>query len=255
MASVIDTVRTVFMSKYSIFKLVTISLVLSLPLYEIWIKFDGWTSTSGLITIFAAIFFLGYIVYGAHNLTNEKYILLPSFINPFKILLAGIGSIVSMGPVIALMTYVGYCLSIIFSNKGFTPAASITSISMIELIIFGLLSTQMCLFAHNFNPLEAYNPIKIFKIFPDFAIKAYSMTVGLAIFSCVLLLPIGFLAKLMFGTEKVFFCVMVLFATILLTLSFLYYAQCYSETVILVKSEEEMTSVRDQDLLNNEIEI
>lgn len=234
MASVIDSVRTVFTSKYAIFKIIFLSLILAYPLYQIaMVKFDGWFSTWSVAFEIALIFYVGYLVSSVNNYINERYILLPSFINPFKILLAGLGSVIAIGPVIMVMFYVGYCLNIIFANKGFPLPVAITGIVMIELILFGIFAAQMTLYASNFNPFRAYNLIQVVKLFPDYALKTIGLTFGLVLFSAVILTPIGFLAQMMFGFNMVFFFVMIFFLTILLSLIFQYFAQCHVDVMVV----------------------
>lgn len=255
MASFIDSVRTIFTSKYAVFKLIALALIFAYPLYQIsMVKFTGWTSPMSLTAIAALIFYVGYLVYSAHNYINERYILLPSFINPFKIFLAGLGSVIAVGPIITVMIYVGYCLNIIFANKGLALPVSITGIVMIELVLFGVFAAQMTLFASNFNPFKAYHLIQVFKLFPDYALKTIGLTFGLLIFSGVLLTPLGFLAQMMFGFDIVFFCTMVVFATVLLSLVFQYFAQCYVEMMVVSRSVEynsEIASVKDADLIDD----
>ncbi|MGN0004431.1 MAG: hypothetical protein ACI37Z_00415 [Candidatus Gastranaerophilaceae bacterium] len=255
MASFVDAVRTVFTSKYAIFKMVVLSLLFAYPFYQIsMVKFTGWTSPWAITTILALIFCMGYLTSVANNFINEKYILLPSFINPFKTFLVGLGSVVAMGPIITVMVYVGYCLNVIFANKAFPIAVSVTGIVMVELVLFGIFAAQMTLYASNFNPFKAYHLIQVFKLFPDFALKTIGLTFGLVFFSLIFLTPLGFLAQMMFGYDIVFFCIMVFFAVILSTLIFQYFSQCYVEIMVVSRSVDynsEIASVKDADLLDH----
>lgn len=252
MASFIDSVRTIFTSKYAVFKLITLALIFAYPLYQIlMVSFTGWTSPWAISTVVAIIFYFGYLVSVVNNFINERYILLPSFINPFKIFLMGLGSVIALGPITCVMIYVGYCLNIIFVNKGFALPVSITGIVMIELVLFGIFAAQMTLYASNLNPFKAYHVVHVFKLFPDYAFKAIGLTFGLLLFSLVFLTPLGFLTKMMFGTGIVFFCVMVVFLTVLLCMIFQFYAQCYVEMMVVSRAVDyhsDIAMVKDEDM-------
>ena len=205
-----------------------------------------------IVSYVAIAFALGFIILSCYNFINEKPILLPGFINPFKILFAGIGGVLAIGPMIVLMVYVGYCLEMIFVQKGFPLPATIAGISVAEIILFGFLAVQIIQYSRKLNPLSAYNLIRLFKYFADFALKAVFLIIVLGLISAMTLLPLGFLAFQMFGPGMVFFFVMVLFAVLLILLITLYYAQLYMEIVMMSENidfTEDTGDIRDKSLL------
>lgn len=254
MASVIDTIRTVIGSRYSIIKIAVIALLFAYPLNQFIMNFSaGWCSTWAYIAYGVGVFFLGYLLLASHYLINEDNEILPGFLNPFKILLVGIGGILAIGPMVAVMVYVGICLYTIFFNKGFSLPINIAAVSVVELILLGLLTLQMTLYAKSFNPLAAYNPIKILKGFLDFALKAIPLLIMLAIFSAIVLYPLGYLTYLMFGAEGLPLLIFISFSfTFIMLVLVLYYSQFAMENMMIeekMKDDESAGDMMDKSLL------
>ena len=251
MASVIDVIRTVFGCKHSALKMITLSGILSYPLYQICTNFQGWFDLWSIVTYCVLIFYFGYIFLASYNLINEEEILLPGFLNPFKIFFVGIGSIFALVPMIALMVYVGYCLYAIFLQKEFPMALTITGVVVAEFILLGILAVQMTLYSTKFNPLHSYNIVKIFKTSPDFSLKSILLFIVLAIFSAFVLYPLGYLTFKMFGNGFVLFFVSILCITMILLFITQYYSQMAIESIVLGKKDEYETagSIMDKELL------
>ncbi len=255
MASIIDTIRTIFGCKHSALKLIGISVILAYPLFQVVSKFEGWTAMWTIVTYVAIVFYAGYILLTSSNLINEKEILLPGFLNPFKIFFVGLGGVLAIGPMIALMGYVGYCLYMIFMQKEMPMPTLITGIAVAELLMLGAMTVQMTLYTSTFNPLQSYNLIKILKAFPEFTIKSIAMFLGLGLFATIVFWPLGFLAQMMFGQDLVFFFVMVIFATVLLMLATQYYSQLFMESLVLSRKleyEDDAGSITDKQFLVDE---
>jgi len=252
MASVIDTIRTALGSKHSVLKILTVSIILAYPLFQVYTSFPGWFATMSIVSYVAIVFALGFIILSCYNLINEKEILLPGFINPFKILFAGIGGVLALGPMIALMVYVGYCLNMIFVQKGLPMPATVAGVSVAEIILFGFLAVQITQYSRKLNPLAAYNLVRLLKYCADFALKAVFLLIAFGVISAITLFPLGFLAFQMFGPGMVFFFIMVAFAVLLILLITLYYSQLYMEIVMMsttIDFTESTGDLRDKSLL------
>lgn len=253
MASFIDSVRTVMGSKNVFFKLLIVSALMSYPLFQVVSQpFKGWGDIWTIVSIVTMIFYVGYLMIASSNLINEETILFPGFLNPFKIFAAGLGGIVAILPMFALMNYAGFSLYDITVQKGMPVQASITIVIIAELLLLGILAVQMMLFANKFNPLHAYNIVKILKSFSDFAVKGIILIIGLAIIAGIVMGPLGYLTYMMFGQGLIFFMVLGLFLTFLLAFATNYWAQLFMENLVLcrkVEYEDDASNILDRDLM------
>ncbi|MBQ2645506.1 hypothetical protein IJG14_08065 [bacterium] len=253
MASIIDTVRTVMGSKNALIKLIFVSALLSYPFYKIVVQFDGWLSLWAFINYFVWIFSFGYIIVTSNNLINEKNILLPNFLNPFKIFFAGVGSILVLAPISAGMFYGGVFLNELLTKYQIPKAASITTLILVEIFLFGVFVVQMTLYSTKLNPLHAYNIVKILKTFISFSLKTIPLLLVIALFTGFVLYPCGYLAYKMFGLESYLFILIVTcFIYFLLVIVFQYYSLMAMENLVLVRRveyEDDAGSIMDKELL------
>lgn len=254
MASFIDVIRTVFGSRNAALKIVVASCLLSYPLFRVVsVPFAGWGDVWVIISIIMAVLYLGFMFVSASNLINEQNIIVANFINPFKIILYGIGAIIAVGPMVAFMVYSWFCITAKMTANGFPPAAVNTACGAIELILLGVLSVQMMMFAKNGNPLQAYNLVKIRKCFADFTAKSIFLIISLALLFGVVVFPLGYLTQMMFGMGLVFFMVAFFFFTAMLLLATQYYATCFMEhaafSTQLVHDEETAGDYFDKKLI------
>ena len=185
----------------------------------------------------------------SHNLINEKVILLPGFFNPFKIFFVGLGGILAMGPMIALMGYVGYCLNLIFTQKQFSLALNITGVVVAELIMLGILMAQMTLYTTKLNPLHAYNLIKILKSFSEFVFKSILLFIVLLLVTAIIFFPLSYLSCLMFGLDSfIAFYVVIFFITCLIAFAINFYSQIAMESLVLNAVKVDYTDDAGSDL-------
>lgn len=255
MASVIDAFRTVLGAKHSILKILTLSLIVSYPVCQVLINFGDWFSTWAIVTYALLLFYIGYIVSLAHNMINEKDILLSGYFNPVKIFFVGIGAVLALAPMVALMGYVGYCLYMIGLNKGLPIAGTITVVSLVELILWGFFATQLTLYANKYNPLHAYKLVTLLKSFSSFVGKTILLLLLLLIATAFIFYPFGYLAHMMFvgnGYEYVFVIVVIYFVSLSLLIATQYYSQIFMEDISLcrqVEYEDDAGKIMDKDLL------
>lgn len=255
MASVIDAFRTVLGTRHSFLKIATLSVIVSYPVYQVLMNLGDWFSTWAIVAYALLVFYFGYLFVAAHNLINEEDILLPGFLNPFKIFFVGVGSLFALVPMAALMSYVGYCLYMIGVNKGLPMSGTITLVSIVELILWGFLAVQMTLYVNKYNPLHSYKLISLFKTFCSFVGKTIPLFLMLAIISAVVFYPFGYLAHMMFygnGYEYIFVLVVIFFVTLSLLIITQYYSQMFMENMVLcrkVEYEDDAGKIMDQELL------
>ncbi|MCR5260358.1 MAG: hypothetical protein K6C94_00800 [Candidatus Gastranaerophilales bacterium] len=242
MASVADSIRTLFGAKLWLIKLSIMAALIVYPAYQMIANFDGWQSTMAYITYGLGTFYLGYLLLISHNLINEKPIILPGFFNPFKIFFVGLGAIIALGPMVLLMVYVGVCLNQILVNMAMPNYACITTVVFAEMFLLGILTVQMTLYTTKLNPFYAYHLIKILKTFLDFAFKAIPLFVILLLFSGVVLYPIGVLAEKMFSAQSMPFYFYISFCvTFLLIVSVMFYSQLCMENLVLFDIDDDDT--------------
>ena len=253
MASLIDVVRTVFGSKNVAIKLIIVSSLLAYPLFRVvTVPFAGWGDIWVITTLIMAVLYLGFMFVSAANLINEENVIVPGLVNPFKIILYGLGGIVAVGPMIAFMVYAWFMVFEKLTQNGYSEQSIYVSAVAIELILLGFLAAQISLFAGSGNPLQAYNIAKIRKCFADFTTKSFILILSLAVFGGVVVFPLGFLTQMMFGMGLVFFMVAFFFFTVMLMLAFQFYATCFMENVAFSKQlvhEESAGDILDKKLL------
>ena len=254
MASTIDSIRTVLLSKSSVIKVSVISLIISYPLFQVYTHFEGWYSLWSIVSYCAIVFYAGYLFLTSHNLVNENDNLLPAFFNPFKIFFVGLGGLLSLIPISALMGYSGYCLYQIFTQAGFSQPVVIALVSLIELILFGVFAVQLTLFAFKFNPFTSFNIVKVLKTFSEFTLRTIGLIITLTFFGGFVLYPIGYVVFLMFGPQSYLLFFYYFFALSFILLSaVVFYSQIAMEDMVLfvkvAKNEETAADILDKSLL------
>jgi len=258
MASVIDAFRTVLGARHSFLKIATISVLVSYPIFQFMPNLGDWTSTWAMVSYALLLFYFGYIFVAAHNLINEVDVVLPGFLNPFKMLFAGICSVFAMVPMIILATYVCYCIYMIGVNKSFPLPGTITIVVTVAVLFWGLLMAQMTLFVNRFNPFQSYNLVSLYKLFSPCVGKTIPLIFMMALATAVIFYPFGYLAHMMFfdsGYQYVFYLVVIFFATVALLVITQVYAQVFMEHVVLVRKleyEDDAGKIMDKQLLVDE---
>lgn len=253
MASFFDSVRTVMGCKRVAFKFIFISAILSYPLYQVLSgPFKGWGDMWTILTVIATIFYLGYIMIASSNLINEEAELFIGFLNPFKILAAGLGGIIAVLPVSVGMYYAGISLYSAMVERALPVTAISVTVFFVEVLLLGVLAVQMMLFAYKYNPLSAYNVLHIVKNFPDFALKSVPAIFGDVLLGAVAAGSILIPVYKIFGSGYIFFMLIVLLITFLFAFLTNFYAQLALENIVLtrkVEYDEGAGDVLDQSLL------
>ena len=168
---------------------------------------------------------IGYFTESAHNYMRENTILFPNYLNPVKTFLIGVIVLITCLPMIFLMFFIGNCLYQIFISKGFGNSVIITSISFTELVLVGILCSQSNLFALTYNPLKAWNIIKIAKSFPDYSLSTFLFLIVGGLFVGFIAFPISYLIHLIFGSGVVYYSVLAFFTVLVLAIYAQYNAQ------------------------------
>lgn len=253
MASVVDTIRTIVGLRFSFVKIALVNLIFSYPLYMMVSQFEGWFSLWSCVTYCVGVFFLGYLMLSCHNLIIEDEYVLPSFLNPFKILLAGLGGVVALAPLTALMCFLGFWLNQILSLYSLDFEATVTIVAVIELLMFGFLMIQMTLYTNKLNPLSAFNFIKICRVAGDFVFKITNLLLVLLAFTLLIVYPLGYLAYQIFDIKTYpFFFFISFLLTFVIMIIFLYYAQIAMENILLARKDDflnDSMTVLDRNLL------
>lgn len=256
MASFFDSVRTVMGCKRVAFKFILVSAILSYPLYEVLSgPFKGWGDIWTIVSIVASIFYLGYIMIGSSNLINENAELFIGFLNPFKILAAGLGGIIAVLPVSLGMYYAGVSLYSVLAARALPVHVISVTIFFVEVILLGVLAVQMMLYANKYNPLSAYNVMYILKNFPDFAIKSIPAVFGVVLLGGIATGAILIPVYKMFGPGYIFFMLIIFFITFLLAFLTNFYAQLALEVIVLtrkVEYDEGAGSILDEKLITKD---
>lgn len=239
MASFFDSVRTVMGCNKVAFKFMLVSAILSYPLYEVLSgPFKGWGDIWTIVSIVASIFYLGYIMIASSNLINEQAELFIGFLNPFKILAAGLGGIIAVLPISIGMYYAGVSLYSLLAARALPVQAISITIFFVEVILLGVLAVQMMLYANKYNPLSAYNVMHILKNFPDFAIKSIPAVFGVVLLGAIATGAVLVPVYKMFGPGYIFFMLIIFFITFLFAFLTNFYAQLALEVIVLTRKVE-----------------
>jgi len=233
MASGIDSIRTIVASKYSFLKVLVLSGALAYPLYRIlFVKFEGWDTLWPILTIVMLIYNVGFILYTIHNEITDNPILIPGVFNPLQFVAVGLGTIIALGPMAALMGFAGVYLHQTATAKGFPEPFIIGLISLIEFLLFIVFEIQIIMYSHKLNPFHAYNVVRMFKNLSDFLYKTFVLLFYLALLS-ILTVSVGMLLFKMFGLTSFTFVYYVIFVTMFYLLIGLYYfGQIYMENLV-----------------------
>lgn len=252
MASTIDSIRTIITAKHSFLKILILSGLMAYPAYQIaFVKFEGWATLWPILTIFLLLYNIGFIVNTIHNEINDRSILIPGIFNPLQFVAVGIGTIISIAPILALMIYAYFALFQLGTTKGLPDAFTISVVSLVEVILYVMMVAQIMQFAHKLNPLFAYNIVSIFKNFTDILFKSILLIIVYALVAALTVVPIGVIMIQMFGTQSfgfLYYILMVFFLFLLFTLYF--YGQIYMENLVAnleINYDEGVEDIVDKD--------
>ena len=167
-----------------------------------------------------------------NNEINDNIVLVPGLFNPLKYIAAGLGTIVSILPIAALMGFSYYGLSELGTAKGISSPYTIAVISLVEILLYTILITQILLFAHKFNPLNAFNLVTMSKNFSDILLNTFKLILILCLFSAIFIFPIGIIVFKIFDIYSFGFLYYVLFVITLYLMIILYfYGQIFMENL------------------------
>lgn len=252
MASVLDAFRFLKDSKFYMFKTAVISAMAGIGGYEAFMSFKNPTSTPFVAGALCLLFFVGYLACYVNNLINERQNLMVGFLNPFKPLFAGLGMLVTVAPGAFLMWFALTEMYPRLSALGHPAWLVITLCSVVGLLIFSIITAQICAFCQSFNLLTAFNPVIVLPCVAEF-FGGILFAGILSIILCSLFYgPFGYVAYLMFKdyVYALAFCGG-LAATFVIFLNFGYYAQIFQERE-LIREEEAVKRERDKALARKE---
>ena len=233
MASGFDSIKTILASKYSFLKVLVLAGCFAYPLYRIlFVKFEGWDTLWPILTIVMLVYNIGFILYTIHNEIVDNPILIPGVFNPLQFVAVGLGTIIALGPMTALMGFAGVYLHQTATAKGFPEPFIIGLISLVEFLLLVVFEIQIIMYSHKLNPFQAYNVVRMFKNFSDFLYKNFVLLFYLALLS-IFTVSIGFLLFKMFGLTNFIFVYYIIFAIMFYLLIGLYYfGQIYMENLV-----------------------
>lgn len=231
MASVIDSIRTVVTTKHSVLKMIFLAGAFAYPAYRIaFVQFDGWLTLWPILTVFFLLYNVGFIACMVHNEINDNVMLVPGLFNPLKYVAAGIGAVISILPMAALIGFAYYGLNQLGTVKGISTAYTIAVIVLVELLLYAALVTQLLMFAQKFNPLNAFNLILMSRNFTDVLINTIKLIFVLCLFSAIFVIPIGIIVYKMFGLYSLGLLYYFTFVLILyLMIALYFYGQIFME--------------------------
>lgn len=236
MASFVESVRLIVTAKYSMLKhflisgLLGYSLINALPVMQEGIFLSVWPVVLLLFLIFA----IGYFLLSSHNYIEDAEVVFPGFINPFKIFAVGLGGIILTIPITAVMFFSGYYLYNILATNGLELNICIVVVSLLEILLSGIWAVQLMIYAHSFNPLKAYNLIKVFNAFADFSLSFFLVIAFLVVLTGVVFFPLGYLIQLIFGiSSNIYFITFIYFIVLSLAIVFNFMSQKYIENSVL----------------------
>lgn len=227
MASILDSIKTVAGDSHPFFKIGCFSALVflvmqlnSVPNVDPFLK-----TTLMTLTILG---FIGFAIYSVHNAVNEENTVVPSLLNPLKLIGIGILGSVSLLPYIAIAYYGITALMPILT---FEPWINYALLLISSAFLTAFLVMGLVLFSKNFNPLEAYTVKYFFKYIGDFIVSNIVLFFYILLIGGGIFFPIGYGVKFVFNDPMVlnFY---IIYSVIFIIMSMMqYYAQLHFEYI------------------------
>lgn len=229
MASLIDSIKNVAGDSHPYFKVSVASLVAFF-----FVEFYKATYLPQFLKILLMFilftFFMGFIAQTVNNTLNEKSVLMPNFINLFKILWDGAKATLALLPV-SVVIY--FAITAIIGALTYEPLINNIIIGIIAIFSTAFFALTLVSFGKNLNIFDAYKIIRMLKHAGDFIAYSFLLTLVVALFIAIVFFPIGIAVNILFGIGLVFEFYIIFVITFVLMCVVQYYSQMYFEFVDL----------------------
>lgn len=199
MASIVDSIRTVYTDSFSILKLGAYSYVLNL-LYKLMIPSAEFNFINFLSIILIAYLFFGFVGIIMGNRINQKIETLPQF-NPVQFIMVATKTFIIAIPFLIIAFFV---VGFVIGLFNFEGIPQLIAIWMVRFFVFCCFITAMINFAENYNIKEGLNISKIMTGVADVLVYTVVCTIALALYIALLGGPTLYLIYTFFKIGPIF---------------------------------------------------
>ncbi|MDD3238083.1 MAG: hypothetical protein PHV37_08320 [Candidatus Gastranaerophilales bacterium] len=239
MASIIDSIKTISGDDHPYYKITILSLLL---FFVVELNKTGSLSPTGtlVLNLVAGFYFIGYLFSIVHNTLSEQHVLMPGFMTPINDILHGALGIVAILPT-AFLTY--WCITKLMPFLIYIPSVNWIILIITFSVLFSFVMMQALFYARDYKFFNAFNLPLMLKVGGDFIVNSMLLALFLVILSAIILLPLGYVVWLLFGTGIVMNFFITAASFYLLVISLQYYCQMYFEFVMLEYEEKTKNEV------------
>lgn len=199
MASIIDSLRSIFMDITSYFKIG----VFTVPLYvSVWLFYNSGKDMALFYTVATTtiLLLLGLVIKITGNVINQEDPCI-QFFNPLKLLFSSIKGILAVGPIFLVCYFAANCLvNFININDTF----NIIFKSLIWLIASVIILSSLMKFCEKEKIVDAYKLKTVLSSAGDLIASGLFFILGTVLFNVVLALLIGYTIFVVFGIGEIF---------------------------------------------------
>lgn len=207
MASIKDALEETFIEPSSGVKY----LVLGALIYYCYLTFQhgaAFTPFNSALIATTYVILSGFILCVSYNVRNGKEKVLPSFLNPFEILIAGAKAIIALGPIIIINFMLANILTKIFVPFFISLGLEATSTThVITFVIYAIFSsfviTGYMLYVNSFKISDAYNLKIISKYCIDILLAVLFLMPQLLIVNFIIIGSVTYLFWVLVGLPNV----------------------------------------------------
>ena len=199
MASVIDSIRSVYMDNYSLIKLGIFGYIIFL-VFSLISKDPNMQIFNLLLLFFVVFLFVGYFTIIMHNRIKQDLTVLP-MVNPVIFLIISAKGLAVMLPYLVVgLPLVNFVVGLF----NFDGVPQMIAIGIIQLIVLFVAVTALIYYACEYNIKDGFDFAKIFAGFQDVLVYALVCIIALVFVNAFISVPILYLAYSFFDLGGVF---------------------------------------------------
>ncbi|MBS4759119.1 MAG: hypothetical protein KHX03_00260 [Clostridium sp.] len=222
MASVVDSIRSVYQDNYSLLKLGIFSYVIYLT-YSLIIPSQPGNPMNLLFIIIIIYLYLGFCTIIMNNRINQKIETLP-LIDPIKFVTTATKATILFLPFSIIGFFV---VSLVVGLFNFEGLPQLIAIWLIRYFIFSFAITALINFAEKFDIKDGLHPSKILAGVADVLVYTLLCSIILAILSIFIVFPTLYLVYNFFKIGPLFYYICVFFTTLNLAIYADYWGQLH----------------------------
>ena len=194
MASVIDSIRTVFTENFALLKLGAFSGA-TFMLFQMFVSDPKNISTYTFFSIVMGLFYIGYTAIIMHNRIHQKLELLP-IVNPMLFLNVSLKGLAVLIPYLIIGIPV---VNSIFGLFNFEGVPQMIAIAIIQLLFLAMGLTALMYYSNNYEIADGYGLSKVLTGFQDILVYMVACLIVILIVNAFTIVPILYFANQYWG--------------------------------------------------------